>query len=82
MKIDVLSIFPEYFAGPLSASLLGRAVASGLLTVAVTDHTEAHPYDHWERRIRFEVRQTNIYDVGSVYMPSTFTSETRRRTTA
>ncbi len=52
------------------------------LTVAVTDHTEAHPYDHWERRIRFEVRQTNIYDVGSVYMPSTFTSETRRRTTA
>ena len=52
------------------------------LTVAVTDHTEAHPFDHWERRIRFEVRQTDIYDVGSVYMPSTFTSETRRRTPA
>lgn len=37
MKIDVLSIFPDYFSGPLSASLLGRARATGLLTVEVTD---------------------------------------------
>ena len=49
------------------------------LTVAVTDHTEVHPFDHWERRIRFEVRQTNIYDTGTVYMPTTFTSTSRRR---
>ena len=34
------------------------------LTVALTDHTEMHPYDHWERRIRFEVRQYRSYDVG------------------
>ena len=40
------------------------------LTLSVTDHTEAHPYDHWERRIHFEVRQTNIYDAGMVFMPS------------
>ncbi len=37
MKIDVLSIFPEYFSGPLSASLLGRARTAGLVTVEVTD---------------------------------------------
>ena len=30
------------------------------LTVALTDHTEIHPYDHWERRIRFEVRQYRV----------------------
>jgi len=50
------------------------------LTVAVTDHSEAHEYDHWERRVRFDVRQTDIYDTGTLYMPSNFTSEgTRRR---
>ena len=27
------------------------------LTVAVTDHTEVHPYDHWDKRLRFEVDQ-------------------------
>jgi ABC-2 type transport system ATP-binding protein len=36
------------------------------LTVAVTDSTEVHPYDHWEKRIRFEVDQTGTYDVGAV----------------
>jgi ABC-type polysaccharide/polyol phosphate transport system ATPase subunit len=48
------------------------------LTLSVTDHSEAHPYDHWERRIHFEVRQTNIYDAGIVFMPSSFKSSTRR----
>ena len=52
------------------------------LTVYVADHTEALPFDHWERRIRFEVRQTDIYDTGTVYMPTAFTSTTRRRTRA
>ena len=33
MRIDVVSIFPEYLAGPLSVSLLGKAVSSGLLEV-------------------------------------------------
>jgi ABC-type polysaccharide/polyol phosphate transport system ATPase subunit len=36
------------------------------LTVAITDHTEVHPFDHWEKRVRFEVRQTGIYDEGIV----------------
>ncbi len=37
MRIDVLTIFPELFEGPLRVSLLGKAIASGLLTVEVTD---------------------------------------------
>lgn len=39
------------------------------LTVAVTDHTEMHPFDHWEKRIRFEVRQYRAYDTGTVHIP-------------
>lgn len=37
MRIDVLTLFPEYFSGPLDASLLGRARQSGLLQVEVHD---------------------------------------------
>jgi tRNA (guanine37-N1)-methyltransferase len=37
VRIDVLTIFPEMFPGPLSAGLLGRAIDNGLLDVAVTN---------------------------------------------
>ncbi|MBA2529529.1 MAG: tRNA (guanosine(37)-N1)-methyltransferase TrmD [Euzebyales bacterium] len=37
MQVDVLTIFPEYFSGPLDASLLGRARRNGLLDVRVVD---------------------------------------------
>ena len=37
MRIDVLSLFPEFYAGPLDASLLGRARMAGLLQVDVHD---------------------------------------------
>lgn len=33
MRIDIFTIFPEYFDSPLSASLLGRAAKSGLAEV-------------------------------------------------
>lgn len=33
MKIDVLTLFPEFFSGFLSASLLGKAIEKGLLEV-------------------------------------------------
>ena len=36
MRIDIVSIFPEYFS-PLNLSLIGRARASGLLDIAVHD---------------------------------------------
>lgn len=37
MRIDVLTIFPGWFDGPLSASLLGRARADGVVQVEVHD---------------------------------------------
>jgi tRNA (guanine37-N1)-methyltransferase len=37
VRIDVFSIFPEFFAGPFDASLLGRARAAGLLDLRVHD---------------------------------------------
>jgi tRNA (guanine37-N1)-methyltransferase len=37
MRIDVISLFPEILEGPLRASLLGRAVAQGILEVSVTN---------------------------------------------
>lgn len=36
------------------------------LTVAVNDHAEVHPFDHWEKRIRFDVHQTSTFDEGLV----------------
>lgn len=37
MRIDVITIFPDYFAGPLSVSLLGRAIEDRILDVRLTD---------------------------------------------
>ncbi|MFP4312436.1 MAG: tRNA (guanosine(37)-N1)-methyltransferase TrmD [Nitriliruptoraceae bacterium] len=36
-RLDVLTIFPEWFEGPLTTSLLGRAIAEGLLDVRLHD---------------------------------------------
>jgi len=44
VRVDVLTIFPGIFEGPLRESLLGKAIASGVLDVRVQDirdHTEA-----------------------------------------
>ncbi|HEX2294491.1 MAG TPA: tRNA (guanosine(37)-N1)-methyltransferase TrmD [Actinomycetota bacterium] len=40
MRIDVVTIFPHLFDAPLSTSLLGKAVADGLLDVRVHDLRE------------------------------------------
>jgi len=37
VRVDVLTIFPGIFAGPLGESLLGRAIADGVLDVRVHD---------------------------------------------
>jgi tRNA (guanine37-N1)-methyltransferase len=37
LRIDVLSLFPDYFAGPFDASLLGRARERGIVDLAVHD---------------------------------------------
>ena len=37
MKIDILTLFPEMFDGVMSASILGRAQASGVLSIETHD---------------------------------------------
>lgn len=37
MKIDVITIFPEFFDSPLRASLLGKAAERGIVTIDVHD---------------------------------------------
>ena len=37
MRLDVISIFPDYLAGPLRVSLLGKAVDRGLLDLRLHD---------------------------------------------
>jgi ABC-type polysaccharide/polyol phosphate transport system ATPase subunit len=42
------------------------------LSASVSDQSESHPYDHWERKIRLEVRQYKSFDSGLVNMPVTW----------
>jgi ABC-type polysaccharide/polyol phosphate transport system ATPase subunit len=49
------------------------------LTVAISDHTEVREYDHWDKRVRFEVRQTGIYDEGIVVVDGSWGVEPRLR---
>ena len=37
MRIDILTLFPEMFAGPFSESMLGRAQENGLLSIHIHD---------------------------------------------
>ena len=37
MKIDIVTLFPDFFASPLATSMMARAMAQGLLTVEAHD---------------------------------------------
>ena len=37
MRFEILTIFPRYFDSPLAESLLGKAIAAGLLEIQITD---------------------------------------------
>lgn len=46
MRFDVVTIFPEFFNSPLSAGLLGKALAAGGIEVMVHDLREWAPGPH------------------------------------
>ncbi len=46
MKIRVLTLFPEYFASPLAASLAGKARARGVIDAEVIDIRDFAPGAH------------------------------------
>jgi len=43
------------------------------LPVAITNQTEIQPYDWWDRRVRFDVRQFTSLDSGITHIPSEWT---------
>jgi hypothetical protein len=40
------------------------------LTIVLTDMSGIHEYDHWERKIRFDVRQLDSFDEGLALIPA------------
>lgn len=46
MRVDVLTLFPEMFEGPLKASILGRALAGGVAAVHLHDIRDYAPDRH------------------------------------
>lgn len=46
MRVDLITLFPGFFAGPLSCSILGKAVARGTLQVRLWDLREFTPDKH------------------------------------
>lgn len=42
------------------------------LTIALSDMTEVHEYDHWDRKIRFNVHQHGTFDEGVVALDGTW----------
>lgn len=47
MKVALVTLFPEFFASPLRASILGRAVARGILSVDLFDPRDFAPPPHY-----------------------------------
>jgi ABC-2 type transport system ATP-binding protein len=45
------------------------------LTVAFTDLTEVHEFDHWEKRTRFNVRQHDVFEEGLLTVNSQWSAE-------
>ena len=48
------------------------------LTVALTDQHETYEYDHWERRVRFDVVQYNSFDEGLIQIQANWASHPNR----
>ena len=46
MRIDILTIFPEMFNGPLNASILKRAMEKGILQISLVNYRDYAPDKH------------------------------------
>jgi ABC-type polysaccharide/polyol phosphate transport system ATPase subunit len=45
------------------------------LTIALSDASEVHSFDHWEKGLRFDVSQGKIFDEGLVTFPAHFSHQ-------
>lgn len=46
MRIDILTIFPEMFTGPLTSSILKRAIEKGILQISLVNFRDYAPDKH------------------------------------
>ncbi|MFK4565551.1 tRNA (guanosine(37)-N1)-methyltransferase TrmD [Enterococcus sp. UD-01] len=46
MRIDVLTLFPKMFEGPLGESIIGKAVAKGLLDINISNFRDYSDHKH------------------------------------
>jgi len=55
-------------AGTITLDIESLPILAGTydLTLALTDQHETYEYDHWDRRIRFDVVQYNTFDEGLI----------------
>ena len=47
------------------------------LTLDLADISEIHAYDHWDKRIRFDVAQFHVFDEGTITVDSTWSISPR-----
>ena len=62
-------VIPSIFGrGYIELDIRSLALLEGTydLTVAISDASEVNAFDHWEKRIRFDVHQRNIFDEGTL----------------
>jgi ABC-2 type transport system ATP-binding protein len=67
-------IHPPTGAGHVDVLMPAFPLLAGTydLTIALTDGSEVHSYDHWEKGLRFDVNQGVFFDEGLVTVPATF----------
>lgn len=60
--------------GKLSLEIENLPLLNGTyeISVVVTDQSEVHEFDHWEKRIRFDVQQDDNYDIGLIGISSSW----------
>lgn len=69
------SLFPRLFGcGHIDLTIPRLPLLEGSydLTLNLADISEIHEYDHWDRRIRFDVAQFNVFDEGTVTVESSW----------
>lgn len=59
-------------SGTISLDIESLPILAGTydLTVALTDQHETYEYDHWDRKVRFDVVQYNTFDEGLIQVPA------------
>lgn len=68
-------LFPRLFGeGVIDLSITRLPLLEGSydLTLDLADISEIHAYDHWDKKIRFDVAQFNVFDEGTVTVDSTW----------